>query len=174
MHASSKVLSANQLSCFLEKHCFSCSITVVFKWSLITIHLGAITIITHFSASTAPSANSGSETGQRFCSHYVMTSSQLGIWMLIIFLSANGVIWRQRGGTYFDRYPPKRTPAARRWTSGSAPPSRSSRLESSLKRIELDGVVSGHRLHPHFLRGARLRCRHKGHHTLHDQSDQAR
>ena len=110
---------------------------------------------------------------KRFCLHFVI-STQLSIWMLIILLSANGVIWRQRGGTYFDRYPPKPTPAARRWTSGSAPPSRSSRLESSLNRIKLDGVVSGHRLHPHFLRGARLRCRHKGHHTLHDQSDQAR
>ena len=34
--------------------------------------------------------------------------------------------------------------------------------------------VSGHRLHTHILRGARLWCRHKGHHTLHDQSDQTR
>ena len=72
---------SNQLSSVLEKVGLSCSITVVFKWSLITFQLGAITI-THFCTSPAPSA-SRSATGQRDCLHFVITTW----WFLLSRLS---------------------------------------------------------------------------------------
>ena len=56
---------------------------------------------------------------------------------LKLIFSANGVIWRQRAGTFSDLYLPKPTRAARQWTSGLAPPSRSSRSENRLKGVGL-------------------------------------
>ena len=48
------------------------------------------------------------------------------------------------------------------------------KVGKKIKRGRFYNVNSGPRLYPHILRGAHLWCRHKGHHTLHDQSDQTR
>ena len=42
------------------------------------------------------------------------------------------------------------------------------------KRDKYNEVISGHCIYTHILRGTCLWCRHKGHHTLHDQPDQTR
>ena len=48
-------------------------------------------------------------------------------------LAASGVTWKPRVGTFSDLFPLRQTPAVRRWTSGWAPLSRSSRWERTFR-----------------------------------------
>ena len=50
-------------------------------------------------------------------------------------LAASGVTWKPRVGTFSDLFPLRQTPAVRRWTSGWAPLSRSSRWERTFRVI---------------------------------------
>ena len=50
-------------------------------------------------------------------------------------LAASGVTWKRRVGTFSDLFPLRQTPAVRRWTSGWAPLSRSSRWERTFRVI---------------------------------------
>ena len=53
-------------------------------------------------------------------------------------LAASGVTWKPRVGTFSDLFPLRQTPAVRRWTSGWAPLSRSSRWERTFRVISFE------------------------------------